>query len=44
MCCQGIEKWGGYADSMNRGIFRNLCYSQHFIFRRVKSIDISNMD
>ena len=38
------KKGGIYVDRMNRRMFRNLCYTQHFMFRKVKDVKIRNTD
>lgn len=35
---------GGYMDKLNKRILKNLCYTQHFIFKKVKYIEIKDTD
>lgn len=35
---------GGYLDKMNKSFLKNLCYTQHFIFKKVKQVNIENTD
>lgn len=34
----------GYLDKENKGIFKNLCYTMHYVFQKVKFVDIGNFD
>ncbi len=34
----------GYLDKKNKGIFKNLCYTMHYTFKKVKYVKINNFD
>lgn len=34
----------GYLDRKNKGIFKNLCYTMHYTFKKVKYVNIGNFD
>ncbi len=38
------RQWAIYLDKQNKSIFKNLCYTQYFIFKKVKKIEIQNND
>lgn len=39
-----VQRGGLYLDKMNKGPLKNLCYTQLFLFKKVKKINISNTD
>ncbi len=39
-----LNKRIGYLDKKNKSIFRNLCYTMHYTFRKVKYVKINNFD
>ena len=34
----------GYMDKKNKGIFKNMCYTMHYTFKKVKFVNINNFD